>query len=88
MHPWGYMPSYSMQGPTIKKLCGMSTRLSGGRILEFGDDFFSWLDQQIAVVDDYAYVGMNFSGDQDMVFLDEEDFDDYLGKFLNIFHFL
>lgn len=33
------------------------------------------------VIDDYAYVGVDFRGDVDMIFLDGEDFDYDLGKF-------
>lgn len=43
--PWGFMPSYGMRDPTMKKWCGMMTRLGGGRLSEFGEDFFNWLDQ-------------------------------------------
>ena len=58
--PWGSMPSYSMRDLAMKKRCGMMTQLVEGRLSEFGEDFFSSLGQQIAVVDDYAYVGVEF----------------------------
>lgn len=68
----------------MKKWFGMMARLGGGRFPEFGEDFFSWLDRQIVVVDDYAYAGVDFWGDVDMILLDGEDFDDDLGEFLYI----
>ena len=68
--PWGSMPSYSIQDPTMKKWCGTLTQLSGGRLPEFGGDFCSWLDSKIVVVDDYAYFGVDFQGDTNMFLLD------------------
>lgn len=65
--PWGSMPSYSMRDLAMKKCCGMMTWLGGGRLPEFGEDFFSWLDRQIAVVNDYAYARVDFQGDVDMI---------------------
>ena len=72
----------------MKKLCGMMTWLGRERLSEFGEDFFSSLDRQIAVVDDYAYVGVDFRGDVHMILPDGEYFDDDLGEFFSIFHFL
>lgn len=71
----------------MKKWCGMMTWLGGGRFPEFGEDFFYCLDRKIAVVDDYAYVGVDFQVYVDMILLDGEDFDDDLGEFFNIFYF-
>lgn len=51
----GIYAFYSMRDPTMKKWCGMMTRLQGGRFSEFGEDLFSWLNRQLVVVDDYAY---------------------------------
>ena len=68
----------------MKKWCGMMTRLGCGRLLEFGEDFFSWLNQHIAVVNDYAYSKVDFQGDVDMILQDGEYFDDDLGEFLYI----
>ena len=68
----------------MKKWCGMMTRLGGGRLPQFGEDFFSWLDWKIAVVDDYAYAGIDFWGDMDMAFPNGKGFEDDLGEFLYI----
>ena len=41
----------------------------GGRDVsrtDFDDDFFSWWEQQIIILDDYPYAGMDFRGDPDM----------------------
>ena len=44
----------------MKKWYGMLTRLGARRLPEFGDDFCSWLDLQIAVLDDYVYARVDF----------------------------
>ena len=36
------------------------TRANRGRV-KFGDSFFRWLWDQILMVKDYAYIGMNFT---------------------------
>ena len=36
-----------------------------GRV-KFGDLFFRWLQDQILMVEDYAYIGTNFIGDPDL----------------------
>ena len=34
--------------------------------VKFGDPFFRWLRDQILMVEDYAYAGMNFSENPDL----------------------
>ena len=41
------------------------TGASRGKV-KFGDLFFQWLRDHILMVEDYAYVGMGFSGDTDL----------------------
>ena len=41
------------------------TRVGRGRV-NFGDTFFRWLWDQMLMVEDYAYVGMEFTGDPDL----------------------
>ena len=36
-----------------------------GRV-KFSDLFFRWLRDQILMVEDYAYIGMEFTGDTDL----------------------
>ena len=36
-----------------------------GRV-KFGDPFFRWLRDQMLMVEDYAYVGTNFTDDPDL----------------------
>ncbi len=46
-------------------------RLGGGEVprTSFDDEFFTWRDQQIIVVDDYPYAGLDFQGDPDLALL-------------------
>ena len=41
------------------------TGVGRGRV-KFGDPFFIWLQDQMLMVEDYAYVGTNFTGDPDL----------------------
>ena len=41
------------------------TREGRGRV-KFGDPFFRWIRDQILMVEDYAYVGTDFTGDPDL----------------------
>ena len=34
--------------------------------LKFGDPFFQWLRDQLLMVEDYAYEGIDFSGDPNL----------------------
>ena len=38
------------------------TRVGKGKV-KFSDPFFRWLRDQLLMVEDYAYVGTDFSGD-------------------------
>ena len=44
------------------------TRVGRGRV-KFGDPFFRWLRDQMLMVEDYAYVGIDFTGDPDLPLL-------------------
>ena len=36
--------------------------------VKFGDPFFRWLRDKLLMVEDYAYAGIDFSGDPDLPF--------------------
>jgi hypothetical protein len=38
-----------------------------GPIIKYNDAFFDWLRPQILMVDDYAYVGLDFRRNPDLV---------------------
>ena len=80
MRPWAIIPSFMARDLTMWKWLGLLSRLGGGRQPHFTEDFFSQLDQDILVVEDYGYVGIDFHQDPDLVFPDDEDWDTSLSK--------
>ena len=61
------------------KWLGLLVRLGGGRQPHFSKHFFSHLDQDIMVVDDYGYAGIDFHHDPNLVLPKGEDWDASLG---------
>jgi hypothetical protein len=63
-----------------------------GPIIKYDDTFFDWLQPQMLMVDDYAYVGLDLRGDTDLALPEDAQWGD-LGKkythflFLNVFEF-
>ena len=47
--------------------------------MKYDDAFFNWLGPQIPMIDDYAYVGLDFRGDPYLVLPEEYQWGD-LGK--------
>ena len=43
------------------------TRHVAGPIVKYDDHFFDWLQGQVMMVEDYAYVGLYFRGDPDLI---------------------
>ena len=62
------------------KWSSLLIRLGGGRQPHFSEDFFGRLDQDLLVVVDYGYVGIDFRNDPDLVLPEGEDWDSTLGK--------
>jgi hypothetical protein len=42
----------------------------GGPIVSYDEKFFKWLKKQLIMIEDYAYTGMDFRGDPDIVLLE------------------
>ena len=80
MRPWATIPSFTMRDLAMLKWYGLLTRLSGGRQPHFSEDFFNRLDQDMLMVDDYGYAGIDFHNDSDLVLPKGEDWDATLGK--------
>ena len=62
------------------KWSGLLTPLGGGRQPHFSKDFFSQLDKDMLMVDDYGYVGIDFRQEPDLVLPNGEDWDASLSK--------
>jgi hypothetical protein len=53
--------------PAVCIWAALLPRQGGGRTIEaFDDNFFDWWSRQILAIEDYPYVGINFSRDPDM----------------------
>ena len=79
MRLWAIVPSFIARDPTMLKWSGLLVRLGGGHQPHFSEDFFSCLDQDILVMDDYGYAGIDFRNDPDLVLLEGYDWDASLG---------
>jgi hypothetical protein len=53
--------------PRMKRWCDLMSRHVAGPIIRYNDTFFDWLEPQILMIDDYAYVGLDFHNDPDLV---------------------
>ena len=80
MRPWVAIPSFTARDLTMLKWLGLLTSLGGGRQPHFLEDFFSHLDQDMLMVDDYGYAGIDFRNDPDLVLPAGKDWDASLGK--------
>jgi hypothetical protein len=58
-----------------------------GPMIKYNDSFFDWLRLQMLMVDDYAYVRLDFRGDLDLALPEDDQWGD-LGKKYTFFHFL
>ena len=79
MRPWAAVPSFTARDTAMLKWSGLLVRLGSGRQPHFSEDFFSRLDQDILVVDDYGYAGIDFRNDPDLVLVEGDDWDTSLG---------
>jgi hypothetical protein len=55
------------QDPRMKRWVDLMARHVTGPIIKYNDVFFDWLRTQMLMVDDYAYVRLDFHGDPDLV---------------------
>jgi hypothetical protein len=63
----------------MKRWCDLMSRHVAGPIIKYNDTFFDWMEPQILMIDDYAYVGMDFHNDPDLVLPEVSQWGD-LGK--------
>jgi hypothetical protein len=50
----------------MKRWVDLMARHGGVPIVKYDDVFFQWLRNQLLMVEDYAYVGVDFHGDPDL----------------------
>jgi hypothetical protein len=48
------------QDPRMLRWCNLMARHVAGPIIKYNDSFFDWLRPQMLMIDDYAYVGLDF----------------------------
>jgi hypothetical protein len=80
MRPWNLIPSFTARDPAMLKWSGLLVRLGSGRWPHFSEYLFSQLDNDLLMIDDYGYMGINFRNDPDLVLPEGEDWDVALGK--------
>jgi hypothetical protein len=52
--------------PRMLRWCRLMARHVAGPIVKYDDIFFDWLQNQMLMVDDYAYARLDFRGDPDL----------------------
>jgi hypothetical protein len=70
--------------PRMLRWCQLMARHVAGPIIKYDDTFFDWLRPQMLMVDDYAYAGLDFRGDPDLVLPEDAQWGE-LGKKYTIF---
>lgn len=60
--------------PWMARRSRLMPRITGGQHMSYRPAFFSWLRQQLIVVDDWPFSGTDFHGDPNMPLPDGEDF--------------
>ena len=80
MKPWAVIPLFIARDPAMLKWSGLLVWLGARWQPHISKDFFSRLDQDVLVVDDYGYTGIDFYNNRDLVLPEGEDLDSTLGK--------
>jgi hypothetical protein len=72
--------------PRMLRWCQLMTWHIAGLIIKYDYTFFDWLRPQMLMVNDYAYVRLDFQGDPDLVFPEGAQWGE-LGKKYTFFSF-
>ena len=68
MRPRMSLGPFDTREPRQGRWSSLNPRIGGGLIWHFfEEDFFQWLHGQIVMINDYAYEGMDFTGDPDLM---------------------
>jgi hypothetical protein len=73
--------------PRMLRWCRLMARHVAGLIVKYDDIFFDWLQNQMLMVDDYAYDGLDFRGDPDLALPEDAQWGDLGKKYTNFFFF-
>ena len=63
----------------MPRWCSLMARHIAGPIIKYNDSFFDWLRPQMLMINDYAYVGLDFLGDLNLALPEDAQWGD-LGK--------
>jgi hypothetical protein len=67
--------------------CQLMARHVAGPIVRYDDRFFDWFQGQVVMVEDYAYAGLDFRGDPDLVLPEDAQWGDIGKKYTNFLSF-
>jgi hypothetical protein len=70
--------------PRMLRWCQLMARHVAGPIVKYDDHFFDWLRNQVVMVEDYAYAGLDFRGDPDLALPEGSQWGN-IGKKVTIF---
>jgi hypothetical protein len=73
--------------PRMLRWCWLMARHVVGPIIKYDDVFFDWLQNQMLMVDDYTYAGLDFRGDPDLSLPEDAQWGDLGKKNTQIFVF-
>jgi hypothetical protein len=73
--------------PRMLRWCQLMARHVAGPIIKYDDTFFDWLQPQMLMVDDYAYAGLDFRGDPDLVLPEDAQWGELGKKYTHFFSF-
>ena len=66
--------------PRMDRWAALMPRLGEGQQMSWRLEFFRWLRRQLIIVEDWPYVGTDFTGDSDLPLPEGDDWDEELGK--------
>ena len=73
--------------PRMLQWCWLMARHVAGPIVKYDNVFFDWLQTQMLMVNDYAYVGLDFRGDPYLSLPEDAQWGDLGKKYTNFLSF-
>jgi len=78
-------PGRAREPRMIRWVALMARHAEGVEIIRFSPSYFRWLNNQLFVIEDFPYAGMDFRGDREMTLPPGEQWDDSGKNIFNIF---